>query len=63
MFFGTTKEIWKTMRQTYYKVKDASVIFESKIKINSIKQGQSMAVEYYNKMRGLWLELDHITKP
>lgn len=59
MFLGITKEIWETVRQTYSKVKDASVIFEVKTKINSTRQGLTTITEYYNKMKGLWLELDH----
>lgn len=33
--------------------------FEVKTKISSTKQGGMSVTEYYNKMHGLWLELDH----
>ena len=35
------------------------MIFEVKTKISSTKQGRSTITEYYNKMKGLWLELDY----
>jgi len=46
------------MRQTYSKVQDASVIFDIKTKINSTRQASLTVTEYFNKMNGLWLELD-----
>ena len=58
MFLGMAKEIWETISQTYSKVKDATVIFEVKIKINSTRQSQSTITEYYDKMKELSLELD-----
>ena len=58
MFLSTTREIWETIQQTYSKVKDALVIFDVKTKINATKQGQLPIIEYYNLIRGLWLELD-----
>ena len=59
MFLTSTRDIWETMRQTYSKVQDASVIFEVKTKISRTRQGTSTIIEYYNKMKGMWLELDH----
>jgi len=35
------------------------MIFEIKTKIGSTRQGQLNITEYYNRMKGLWLELDH----
>jgi len=59
MFLSLAKEIWEIVRQTYSKVEDASMIFEIKSKIGGTKQGQLTVTEYYNRVRGLWLELDH----
>lgn len=53
MFLNTAKEVWETVQQTFSKVRDASVIFEVKTKINSTKQGPLTVTEYYNQMRGL----------
>ena len=47
------------VRRTYSKIQDVSVIYEIKMKLHSTKQGASSIVEYYNKMKGIWLELDH----
>ena len=58
MFLNTACEVWETVQQTYSQVRDASVIFEVKTKINGTKQGHATVTEYYNLMRGLWLELD-----
>lgn len=58
MFLNTVREVWETMQPTYSQVRDASVIFVVKTKINGTKQGHAIVSEYYNLMRGLWLELD-----
>ncbi|KAG8373611.1 hypothetical protein BUALT_Bualt11G0042300 [Buddleja alternifolia] len=59
MFLPTSKDIWDTMKRTYSKVQDASVIFEIKTKITSTKQGSLSVTDYYNQMNGYWIELDH----
>ncbi|XP_052206803.1 LOW QUALITY PROTEIN: 1-phosphatidylinositol-3-phosphate 5-kinase FAB1B-like [Diospyros lotus] len=58
MFLSTAKAVWEIAQQTYSKLQDASVIFEVKIKITATKQSQLTVMDYYNLMRGLWLELD-----
>ena len=40
-------------------MQDASVVFDIKMKISSTRQGSLTVTEYYNKMNGYWLELDH----
>ena len=59
MFLSMAKEIWDTAKRTYSKVQDASVIFYIKMKISGTKHGPLTVTEYYNKMNGYWLELDH----
>ena len=59
MFLDLAKSIWDTVRQTYSKVQDVSVIFYVKTRINGTRQGSLTITEYFNKMNGLWLELDH----
>jgi len=56
---NTAKEIWETVKQTYSKVQDATMIFEVKSKISTTNQGQLIVTEYYNRMKGLWLELKY----
>ena len=58
MFLASAKEIWDTIKQTYSKVQDALVIFDLKTKINNTRQTSLTITEYFNKMNGLWLELD-----
>ena len=58
MSLNTAREVWETVQQTYSRVKDVLVIFDVKTKINGAKQGHATVTEYYNLMRGLWLELD-----
>ena len=38
---------------------DATQIYEIKTKITTTKQGTLSVVEYYNIMKGLWLELEY----
>lgn len=59
MFLPTAMEIWEAVRQSYSKVQDAAVIYELKTKASTTKQGNRSVTEYYNLMRGLWLEIDH----
>lgn len=59
MFLSTTSEIWEAVRQTYSKVQDAALIYEVKIKLSTTKQGNLSVIEYYNLMKGFWLELDY----
>ncbi|XP_056159465.1 uncharacterized protein LOC130135111 [Syzygium oleosum] len=59
MFLPTAKDIWEAVRQSYSKVQDAVVIYELKTKASTTKQGNRSVTEYYNLMRGLWLEIDH----
>jgi len=56
---SSANDIWETVRRTYSKIQDASVIYEIKMKLHSTKQGASLITKYYNKMNGFWLELDH----
>jgi hypothetical protein len=51
MFLVTTKDIWDAVRQTYSKVKDATLIYEIKTKLSMTKQGNMMVIEYYNTMK------------
>ena len=59
MFLTTAKEIWDTVKQTYSKERDVALVYESKTKIHSTKQGKLSVTGYYNKMKSLWLELDY----
>ena len=59
MFLSTAKDIWETIKRTYSKVQDASIVYEIKTKISSTKQGSMSMINYYNKMNCFWLQLDH----
>ena len=59
MFLNTANEIWEAVRQTYSKVKDVALIYENKMKLSTTKQGNLSVIEYYNLIKGFWLELDY----
>lgn len=58
MFLTTVKENWEASHQMYSKVQDVTQIYELKTKMNTTKQGTLSITEYYNTLKGLWLELD-----
>lgn len=58
MFLSTTKEIWEAVFQTYSNVGMIAQIYEIKCKAHDIKQVNLSVTEYYNAMKGLWLEMD-----
>ena len=49
---------WESVCHTYFKVRDATPMYELKIRIHNTKQGILFVTEYYNVIRSLWLELD-----
>ncbi|TXG53747.1 hypothetical protein EZV62_019003 [Acer yangbiense] len=59
MFLSTARDIWESIRQTYFRVKDAAQVYEIKTKTTSTKQGNSYVTEYANALQNLWQELDH----
>ena len=59
MFLNLAKEIWEVVEQTYSKAEDAAQIYEVKVKIVGAKQGNKSVSKYVNKLKSLWMELDH----
>jgi len=59
MFLNSSKEIWKIEEQTYSKAKDATQMYEVKVKTVGTKQGNKSVTEYANQLKSLWMELDH----
>jgi len=59
MFLSTAKEIWETVQQTYSKKNDSAQIYEIKVKLMAIKQGNLSVTEYMNLLKNLWQEMDH----
>ena len=58
MFIKTAKEVWDSVRETYSDLENCSQIFELKIKLWQLKQGDREVTAYYNEMVALWQELD-----
>ena len=58
MFLPTTKNVWDAIRETYSDVENASQIFEIKMRLWQMKQGDREVTEYYTEMSGLWQDLD-----
>ena len=59
MFLATTKDIWDIIQQTYSQPRDASQVYEVKVKTIAAKQGSKTVTEYANQLKTLWQELDH----
>lgn len=59
MLLPTSKDIWDTVKQTYSKVHDATLVYEIKTKIHSTKRGILSVTDYYNKMKNLWIEVGY----
>jgi len=58
MFLGTTKNIWKSLEESYSKAKDATQIYDVKVKTMGAKQGNKTITQYANHLKTLWMELD-----
>ncbi|KAK3417008.1 hypothetical protein EUGRSUZ_H02766 [Eucalyptus grandis] len=59
IFLSTAKDIWEAVCQSHSKVQDVGVIYELKMKASTTKQDNHSVMEYYDLMRGIWLEIDH----
>ena len=58
MFLPTAKDVWDAVREMYSDAENASQIFEIKMRLWQMKQGDREVVEYYTEMLGLWQDLD-----
>ncbi|RVW82775.1 hypothetical protein CK203_046905 [Vitis vinifera] len=58
MFLPTTKDVWDAIWETYSDAENASQIFEIKMRLWQMKQGDREVTEYYTEMLGLWQDLD-----
>jgi len=59
MFLNSTKAISFTIEETYSKEKDVAQIYDVKVKTMAAKQGTKTITEYANRLKVLWMELDH----
>ena len=58
MFLPTAKGVWDAIWETYSDAENASQIFEIKMRLWQMKQGDREVTEYYTEMLGLWQDLD-----
>ena len=58
IFLPTTKDVWDVIRETYSDAENTSQIFELKMRLWQMKQGDWEVTEYYTEMLGLWQDLD-----
>ncbi|RVW31424.1 hypothetical protein CK203_086764 [Vitis vinifera] len=58
MFLPTAKDVWDAIWETYSDAENASQIFEIKMRLWQMKQGDREVTEYYTEMLGLWQDLD-----
>ena len=54
MFLSTENDVWDAIRETYSNVENASQIFELKMRLWQMKQGDREVTEYYTEILGLW---------
>ena len=59
MFLAKTKDIWDAIQQTHSKARDATQVYEVKVKTITTKQGSKTFTKYANQLKALWQELDH----
>ena len=59
MFLATTKDVWDALQRAYSKVRDATQVYEVKVKTIATKRGSKTVIEYANQLESLWQELDH----
>ena len=53
MFLKSTKQIWEPVEQTYSKAKDTAQIYDVKVKIVVVKQGNKLITKYANQLTSL----------
>ncbi|KAI5407453.1 hypothetical protein KIW84_053639 [Lathyrus oleraceus] len=58
-FDNTSKEIWKSLEETYSKAKDVAQIYDVKVKTLGTKQGNKIVTKYTNHLKALRMELFH----
>ena len=58
IFLPTTKDVWDVIRETYSDAENTSQIFELKMRLWQMKQGDWEVTEYYTEMLGLWQDLN-----
>ncbi|GJZ34887.1 ribonuclease H-like domain-containing protein [Tanacetum coccineum] len=61
VYYDNIATIWKLLNETYDKV-NGSVVYNLFQKINYVKQGGSLVVNYYHRLNSLWREFDALTK-
>lgn len=60
MFILTTREIWHGMREAYDKRPTASLVFDLRSRLWTVRQGDIPLNEYYLEKKALWQELDQL---
>lgn len=58
MFYDTAKEIWDAVKEIYSNVDNTHAGFEIKGILHDLRQGESSATEYFNKINRYWQQLD-----
>ena len=56
--FSTAKEVWDSIRTTFFDGDDLTQFFDLKRRVNRVKQGGGSVEVYYTQLQGLWKELD-----
>jgi GAG-pre-integrase domain/Integrase core domain/gag-polypeptide of LTR copia-type len=56
--FSTAKEVWDSVRTTFFDGDDLTQFFDLKRRVNRVKQAGGSVEVYYTQLQGLWKELD-----
>ncbi|KAK3031945.1 hypothetical protein RJ639_036229 [Escallonia herrerae] len=62
MFYGTAKEIWENVKETYSDNENTSELFEIKGILHNLQQGDASVTQYYNLLTRYWQQLDMFEK-
>jgi len=56
--YPTAKQVWDSAATTYFDGTDTSQVYELRCRVSQLKQASGSIEKYYNKLQGLWREID-----
>ena len=56
--YPTAKQVWDSVAVTFFDGSDTSQVYELKRRVTRMKQAGGSIEAYYNKLQGLWREID-----
>ncbi|KAK3022402.1 hypothetical protein RJ639_047376 [Escallonia herrerae] len=62
IFYGTAKEVWENVEETYSDNENTPELFEIKGILHNLQQGDASVTQYYNLLTRYWQQLDMFEK-